>query len=212
MLRLIRFRMPILVIFSGFILIISACGTRATELRPTFEPTTTFDFTARQIAQGDTDVVAVRPTNTQVPPSATPVPPTPVPTLEPTDEPEPTEAPTEVAETTGGDPDDGAVLFEEVIGSTGHTCKTCHNPDEPVPGLGPYLYGIATVAGTRIDGLSAEEYLYQSITDPRAFLAPPQETVGEWPDNLMPDDWIDYLGEDGIQDIIAYLMTLDQAR
>jgi mono/diheme cytochrome c family protein len=212
MLRLIRFRMPILAVFTGVILIISACGTRVTELRPTFEPTTTFDFTARQIAQGDTNVaVVVQPTNTRIPPTATPIPASATPTLAPTVE--PTVEPTEAVETdAAGNPEDGAVLFEVVVGSSGHTCKTCHNPDEPVPGLGPYLYGIATVADTRIDGLSAEEYLYQSITDPRTFVAPPQGDLDEWPNNLMPEDWLVYLGDEGVQDVIAYLLTLDQAR
>lgn len=53
-------------------------------------------------------------------------------------------------------------------------CATCHDgPDSrPIADFGPSLVDVASWAGERVPGLSAEEYLAQSIRTPAAFIAP----------------------------------------
>ncbi|MCQ3932586.1 MAG: hypothetical protein DPW16_19225 [Chloroflexi bacterium] len=195
-------------------LFLVACGTVAEEPRPTFEPTQPFVRADR--AGEDVQVVAVEPTHTPIPPTATPIPPTPTPEVEETEvateEPTAEVAEAGVTEELPGDPEIGKLLFENVTSpSTSQNCATaCHNVNEPLPGTGPYLYGIGTVAGSRIPGISAQDYLFQSIMQPSAFLAPPQ-TEQPWPDNLMPHDWGQVLTEQDVWHIVAYLMTLTQA-
>ena len=65
---------------------------------------------------------------------------------------------------------DGEALFNSG-GATGIPCASCHllsDTDMVGPGLG----NIASVAGTRVEGMSAEEYIHQSIVDPSAFIVP----------------------------------------
>lgn len=202
-----------------------ACGTIAEEPRPTFEPTSTFAHVERPHEDDEVVVVAAEPTDIPIPPTltteATPIPEeTEVATEAPTEE-AIVEA-TEAVEAEGesepvdlpGNPEFGASYFQFItVSSTSgdYECTDCHETDEPTPGLGPYLYGIATVAGSRVEGLSAEEYLYQSIVDPAAHIAPLQ-TDRAWPENLMPRNWASVLSEQDIWDIVAYLLTLDQER
>lgn len=213
----VRRRLATVMMVVGAVLV--GCGTVATP-RPTFEPTSTFNFsmvitrtptnTAEPIVQveGQVTVVAVQPTEVVTdipePPTDTPMP-------------EPTATPTAVptVNTLPGDPDTGAILFNQVTGqisSTGQGCSACHNPNEPLAGPGPYLYGIADVADQRRPGYTAYEYLYESIVNPMAFIAPVQGDFTEWPQgnmvNAMPQDWGQKLTEDQINDIIAYLLTL----
>lgn len=53
-------------------------------------------------------------------------------------------------------------------------CATCHDgPDSsPIADFGPSLVDVASWAGERVSGLSAAEYLAQSIRTPSAFIAP----------------------------------------
>lgn len=93
-------------------------------------------------------------------------------------------------------------------------CKTCHNVEEPIPGSGPYLYGIANVAGERVEGEDAVTYLYNSIVNSNDHIAPPQlDPEGNefaWEANVMPTNWTTTLDEIQIADLVAYLLTLDQ--
>jgi cytochrome c551/c552 len=63
---------------------------------------------------------------------------------------------------------DGASLFRA------KGCAGCHTgPDTAsFTDVGPSLANAAEWAGTRIDGLSAEDYIRQSIIDPQAFISP----------------------------------------
>jgi mono/diheme cytochrome c family protein len=232
-----------LLIIAGMILI--ACGTVASEPRPTFEPTNTFDFSARNSVQetrvaqaeadraveedtitvaqdqdsdgsAETDTVTEAATATTVPATASPVPATP--TVAPTVA-EPTEAP--AAEQTiherfpdlpaNADPTIGDTLFNLVAmsPSTGQNCTACHNPNEPVPGTGPYVYGIANVAAERVGGQTAVEYLYNSIAHPNDYILEQQGDM-MYAANVMPSDWTEVLTDDDIYHIVAYLLTLDQ--
>ena len=146
-------------------------------------------------------VNALPSTPTPKPPTATPGPgseePTPIPVtatptaaIVPTSTPEPTTGPS-------GDPVAGSQVFE----SAGPiACNVCHSLDGTV-GLGPSLQGIASGAGNRAPGLSAEEYIRQSILDPGAY------EVGGFPSGLMPITFGTDLTPQQIEDVIAFLLT-----
>ena len=79
------------------------------------------------------------------------------------------------------------------------TCSTCHSIDGTT-GLGPSLQGIATTAETRVPGLSAEEYITQSIMDPNAFV------VDGFPAGLMPQNFAETLTTQDISNVVAFLL------
>ncbi len=67
-----------------------------------------------------------------------------------------------------------AARGEELFGLE-YGCTACHgNPADPAAAAstGPDLDDISVTGATRIDGYSAEQYLYESILNPSAFLAP----------------------------------------
>ena len=76
--------------------------------------------------------------------------------------------------------------------------------------------GIGTRAEERIsdpdyagDATSAEEYLLESIIHPNAYLVPGDTyVVAATGKSVMPETYIDTLGQQAVSDIIAYLMTL----
>lgn len=88
-------------------------------------------------------------------------------------------------------------------GSAGVPCTTCHSLDGSKL-VGPSLKGIAARAGSTVAGLSAEEYIRQSILDPQAYVSPGFGEVAP-----MPTIFRDHFTEDEINKIIAYLMTLN---
>ncbi len=105
------------------------------------------------------------------------------------------------ARITGGDPERGRELFfaSSIGQSTG--CRVCHSIKPGERKVGPSLAGIATRAATRVPGMSAEEYIRQSIEDPGAYV------VEGFPNAMLPDI-ADKLSDQDMDDIIAFLMTL----
>lgn len=81
-------------------------------------------------------------------------------------------------------------------------CAACHAtvPDTVI--VGPSLAGIARTAATRVEGLDAQAYLRASITHPDAYL------VEGFP-NLMPPTFGQTLTPDELDNLIAYLLTLE---
>jgi mono/diheme cytochrome c family protein len=67
-----------------------------------------------------------------------------------------------------GDAEAGAEAYQT------YGCVACHgDPDEPGTNLvGPWLGDIAEVGATRVEGQSAGQYVYESILEPDAFIAP----------------------------------------
>ncbi len=83
-------------------------------------------------------------------------------------------------------------------------CGSCHEPSlfnlfRPV---GPRLEEAGLVARKRIPGLSAEDYLRQSITDPGAYLVP------GYPDS-MPRGLAKDLSPEDLAALVAYLASLN---
>ena len=101
-----------------------------------------------------------------------------------------------------GEPERGRELYETVFG-----CAACHgDPGEPDSNnLGPHLAGIGRAAGERIAGLSADQYIYESILDPGAFIAP--ECKGGRPcdePSSMPE-YANLMALQDIADLLTYL-------
>lgn len=82
-------------------------------------------------------------------------------------------------------------------------CSTCHQTVSGQVGfsVGPNLAGIAERAGMRVGGLTAEEYLRQSVLEPGRYIVSGYR-------NMMYADYDSYLTDQNIQDLIAYLLTL----
>jgi len=99
--------------------------------------------------------------------------------------------PPEEGSAQAGDPEAGAALFVEV------GCAECHASEPDAPGIGPALDVMAREAGARLPGLTAQEYLELSITQPHTTI------VNGFP-TLMPE--FDLTGEE-VSDLIAYIQT-----
>ena len=88
-------------------------------------------------------------------------------------------------------------------------CLGCHNlnltqANEPGQN-GPNMADLYERAASRVDDLTAEEYVYQSIVDPRAFVVPTYEDVGQ-----MPQTYAEKLSEDELQALVAWLLDPDR--
>lgn len=90
----------------------------------------------------------------------------------------------------------GAALVEQ------YGCAVCHRLGAVNQDIAPAFAGIAERAAIREPGLSAPEYLYESIINPAAF-------VVEGYNPVMPQNYPDRLTEDELGDILAYLLSPD---
>lgn len=102
----------------------------------------------------------------------------------------------------GKDPEAGEKLYNETSLGTNASCRICHSLEPGDDLVGPSFAGIATRAGSRIPGLSAEEYLRQSIVDPDAFI------VDGFPSGMMVPNFDETLSDAQIDDLVAFLMSL----
>ena len=174
--------LPMLAAAAAAVLILAACGEYEGG-----EPTAIFTI------GGDSIVFGFTPTPTAAPP--------PTPTVTPKPEPGllgPT-PPSEVANGEGGEGAAGPGLT--VFINAG--CTACHMIDgvpEAVGEIGPNLSAVASSAGSRVDGLTAEQYLRQSVSEPSEFL------VDDY-DNLMPAGLVPDQAD--FDNLIAYLLTLE---
>jgi mono/diheme cytochrome c family protein len=81
-------------------------------------------------------------------------------------------------------------------------CAACHATAPDTVVIGPSLAGIATAAATRQDGVSAREFIENSIIKPDAIL-----TEG-YPD-IMPKTFGTTLSGEDFDALVAYLLTLE---
>ena len=102
----------------------------------------------------------------------------------------------------GGDPGRGEELYYELSLGQNVSCRVCHSLEPDVRLVGPSFAGVATRAETRIPGLSAEEYIRQSILDPNAYV------VEEFPAGQMLQNFDEILTDEQLDDIVAFLLTL----
>lgn len=96
----------------------------------------------------------------------------------------------------------GSVRIGEQVFSSVGGCSSCHDVRNGNRLVGPTLKGIGTRAETTIPGMSAEAYLYQSITEPNKFIAQ------GFTANLMPQNFGRQMTEQQLNDLVAYLLTL----
>lgn len=97
----------------------------------------------------------------------------------------------------------GEQLFAKQIIGAQPGCITCHSLDAGTVIVGPSMAGIASRAASTVSGMAAEEYLRESILDPNAYL------VETFPKDTMPPVWGDELTDEQVDQLIAYLLTLE---
>jgi cytochrome c2 len=102
------------------------------------------------------------------------------------------------------DPAAGKQIYYENASGVNAGCRICHSLEKGERIIGPSFYGIADRARERVPGMTAEEYLRQSILEPNAFVVP------GYPEGQMLQTFGDILTEEQIQDLIAFLMTLEE--
>lgn len=96
-----------------------------------------------------------------------------------------------------------AELGRQIFESSKAGCTVCHSVDPGVELVGPNLSDMGTVAASRAPGLSAEEYLLESIVDPDAFL------VDGYRSGQMLDIYEETLTSREIEALVAYLQSLE---
>lgn len=101
-----------------------------------------------------------------------------------------------------GSAERGAQIFMQGLADA-PPCSTCHHTVTGQYGfsIGPNLAGVGERATTRVVGMTAVEYLRQSILEPRHYVVPGYR-------DMMYPDYSTHLTEADIEDLIAYLLTL----
>ena len=104
-----------------------------------------------------------------------------------------------------GDPERGRQIWDDGGGVLSAACSNCHSLDgsEKVASFqAPTFQGISGRAGDQVPGLSAAEYLRESILDPAAHI------VEGYLDNFMPKGYKILLSVEDIDSLVAFLLTL----
>ncbi|MBT8197014.1 MAG: cytochrome c [Acidimicrobiia bacterium] len=96
----------------------------------------------------------------------------------------------------------GEELFNETVLAGKPGCSTCHSLAPGQRLVGPSLAGIAATAATRVPGVSARDYLLDSLTDPNDYLV-------EGYDAGVMAEWDKVIGTDEINALVDYLLTLE---
>jgi hypothetical protein len=87
-------------------------------------------------------------------------------------------------------------------------CSVCHVIGDigEAHKVGPDLSAIGFEAGGRVAGMSAAEYIHQSIVEPNAYLAPLCPN-GPCLPNIMPRDYSSRLSDEQLDTLVAFLLT-----
>jgi len=80
-------------------------------------------------------------------------------------------------------------------------CASCHRIGDAGGTIGPPLTHIGTVAATRKPGISAEDYIRESILDPGAYVVP------GYPDTMSRGLYRG-LSQEDFDDLVAFLLSL----
>jgi mono/diheme cytochrome c family protein len=79
-------------------------------------------------------------------------------------------------------------------------CGACHSMDPGTVIVGPSLANMAEAGATRVDGLDARAYVYNSIMQPSDYLI-------EGFDDLMPQDLAKKLTGEELDSVVAYVLA-----
>jgi len=96
----------------------------------------------------------------------------------------------------------GEKLFSQTVIGAQAGCATCHSLEAGMVVVGPSMDGIAGRAASTVSGMSAEDYLKESILEPDAYL------VAGFPAGTMPQVWEDELTSEQVNQLVAYMLTL----
>ncbi|MBK8020860.1 MAG: cytochrome c [Chloroflexi bacterium] len=99
-----------------------------------------------------------------------------------------------------GDPARGESIFRRGTESA-PPCISCHAIVPGGFGIAPNLAGVPERAGFRVEGLTADAYLRQSILDPLVFIVP-----GFRP--IMVNNYAELLSDQELADLVAFLSTM----
>ena len=104
----------------------------------------------------------------------------------------------------GGDAANGETLYNQVVigSASAPGCVTCHSLESDVVLVGPSHAGLANRAGSYQEGMSAEDYLRESIVDPDAHI------VEGFTPGVMYQNFATELKAGEVNDLVAYMMTL----
>jgi mono/diheme cytochrome c family protein len=83
-----------------------------------------------------------------------------------------------------------------------NACIGCHALDPNQPMAGPTWYNMGKTAATRVEGQSAQEYLYTSIVHPN------DHVVEGFQPGVMIQTYEQMLSAQDLADIVAYLESL----
>lgn len=106
-------------------------------------------------------------------------------------------------------PEDDPLLAGRIVfNSLG--CPACHTIEGVSVGpVGPELTHIATVAATRVEGMTAEDYIHESIVDPAAFISPDCPTGPCADPTIMPLTFAEQVTEEQLASLVLYLLSLE---
>lgn len=113
-------------------------------------------------------------------------------------------------EVTAGLPEDFAAALANADPSRGPTvalangCGGCHSVEPDVVMTGPSWYNLADTASGRLPGQSPANYIYTSIVEPNAYVAP------DYPSGVMPQIYGETIPAEDLADLVAYLLTLHE--
>lgn len=97
---------------------------------------------------------------------------------------------------------DPVALGRALFGRAPANCATCHSLEPDIRIIGPSLAGIATRAAERVPGMSAEAYIRASILRPGEYIVDGYE-------NVMAQNLGEILDVDEVNNLIAFLLTLE---
>jgi mono/diheme cytochrome c family protein len=115
------------------------------------------------------------------------------------------EWPESVVELPEGDAANGREVFQL------NGCAVCHGDPADVNSVatvGPWLANIGNDAATRVEGMSAEQYIYESVLTPTSFIAPECPTGPCNDPSVMRQDYPNLMSEQDMADLVQYYMTL----
>ncbi len=113
-----------------------------------------------------------------------------------------------------GDAAHGEQLFAQKVkmaSGTNAPCTACHSLAPGEVKTGPSLAGVASRAGTREPGKTAEQYIRESIQQPNIYIVsddPAHNYKGTNGKSLMPEGLANLMSPQDLADMIAYMQTL----